>query len=72
MERWRQSRREELVREGNDIRNRRTSPSVRRYGRFDEVNALGYLDAIEKVGRETVVVVFVCDEEVCSAFHIFG
>ena len=67
MERWRQSRRDELVREGNDIRNRRTSPSVRRYGRFDDVNALGYLDAIEKVGRETVVVVFVYDEEVCCS-----
>ena len=64
LERWRQSRREELQREGNDIRNRRTSPSVRRYGRFDEVDALGYLDAIEKVTRDTVVLVFVYDEEV--------
>lgn len=64
VERWRQQRREELKREGNDIRNRRTSPSVRRYGRFDEVDALGYLDAIEKVTRETVVVVFVYDHEV--------
>lgn len=65
MERWRQSRRDELVREGNDIRNRRTSPSVRRYGRFDEVNATGYLDAIEKVTRDTIVVVFVYDSDVC-------
>ncbi|CZT04077.1 probable phosducin [Rhynchosporium agropyri] len=63
VERWREQRREELQREGNDIRNRRTSPSVRRYGRFDEVDALGYLDAIEKVTRETVVVVFVYDPE---------
>lgn len=66
IERWRQQRRMELEREGSDIRNRRTSPSVRRYGRFDEVDALGYLDAIEKVTRETVVVVFVYDSEVCS------
>jgi hypothetical protein len=65
LERWRQQRREELQREGNDIRNRRTSPSVRRYGRFDEVDALGYLDAIEKVTRDTIVVVFVYDHEVC-------
>jgi hypothetical protein len=64
IERWRHQRRMELEKEGNDIRNRRTSPSVRRYGRFDEVDALGYLDAIEKVTRETVVVVFVYDPEV--------
>lgn len=63
LERWREQRRAELQREGNDIRNRRTSPSVRRYGRFDEVDALGYLDAIEKVTRETVVVVFVYDSD---------
>ncbi|KAF8852295.1 thioredoxin-like protein [Acephala macrosclerotiorum] len=63
IERWRQQRREELLSEGRDIRNRRTSPSVRRYGRFDEVDALGYLDAIEKVTRDTVVVVFVYDSE---------
>jgi hypothetical protein len=64
LERWRAQRREELQRGGSDIMNRRTSPSVRRYGRFDEVDALGYLDAIEKVGRDTVVVVFVYDHEV--------
>jgi hypothetical protein len=65
IERWREQRRAELQRGGNDIRNRRTSPSVRRYGRFDEVDALGYLDAIEKVTRDTTVVVFVYDSEVC-------
>ena len=64
IERWRQQRREELQNVGSDIRNRRTSPSVRRYGRFDEVDALGYLDAIEKVTRDTIVVVFVYDNEV--------
>jgi hypothetical protein len=65
LERWRQQRRVELQNVGSDIRNRRTSPSVRRFGRFDEVDAMGYLDAIEKVGRDTVVVVFVYDHEVC-------
>lgn len=65
LERWRQQRRVELEQKGSEIRTRRTSPSVRRYGRFDEVDALGYLDAIEKVGRDTVVVVFVYDAEVC-------
>jgi hypothetical protein len=71
LERWRQQRRMELQREGSDIRNRRTSPSVRRYGRFDEVDAMGYLDAIEKVGRDTIVVVFVYDHEVCFPPSIY-
>lgn len=68
LEQWREERKRELEaqvgREGNDIRNRRTAPSSRRYGRFDEVDALGYLDAIEKVGKETVVCVFVYDVDV--------
>lgn len=67
---WRESRRRELeddARPGASLHTRRTSPSVRIYGRFDTVDALGYLDAIEKVGRETVVLVFVYDDEVCSA-----
>ncbi|AEO68774.1 daf8c6e3-6117-41e0-b2bc-54e5fc706632 [Thermothielavioides terrestris] len=64
LQQWRESRRRELEQESrNPVRNRRTSPSVRLYGRFDHVDALGYLDAIEKVGRDTVVVVFVYDHE---------
>lgn len=74
LEQWREERRKELElqvgREGNDIRNRRTAPSSRRYGRFDEVDALGYLDAIEKVGKETVVCVFVYDVDVSDAFAV--
>lgn len=63
---WRESRRRELESEDRSrVRNRRTSPSVRTYGRFEEVDALGYLDAIEKVSRDTTVVVFVYDQEVC-------
>lgn len=70
LEQWRESRRRELEADSakGTIRNRRTSPSVRIYGRLDEVDALGYLDAIEKVGRETVVVVFVTDNEVSLTF----
>lgn len=63
IESWRQQRRLELQEMGHDVKNRRTSPSVRRYGRFDDVDALGYLDAIEKVTPETIVVVFVYDPE---------
>lgn len=64
---WRESRRRELEdesRPGIIVHTRRTSPSARIYGRLDTVDALGYLDAIEKVGHETVVVVFVYDNEV--------
>ncbi|PNP56752.1 hypothetical protein THARTR1_03448 [Trichoderma harzianum] len=62
---WREARRQELEKEaaGASIRTRRTSPSTRIYGRMDEVDALGYLDAIEKVNRDTTVVVFVYDHE---------
>lgn len=68
---WRESRRRELEEESrNPVRNRRTSPSARLYGRFDKVDALGYLDAIEKVGRETVVVVFVYDHEVRHVYSL--
>lgn len=64
---WRESRRRELESEDRSrVRNRRTSPSVRIFGRFEEVDALGYLDAIEKVSRDTTVVVFVYDNEVCG------
>lgn len=68
LQQWRESRRRELESEsrGGAVRTRRTSPSVRLYGRLDTVDAMGYLDAIEKVGRETVVVVFVYDHEVCA------
>ncbi|KAI1164204.1 thioredoxin-like protein [Nemania serpens] len=64
LQQWRETRRIELENESkNNVRSRRTSPSPRMFGRFDVVDALGYLDAIEKVGRETVVVVFVYDHE---------
>lgn len=64
---WRESRRRELESAANRaVRTRKTSPSVRIYGRLDEVDAMGYLDAIEKVSRDTTVVVFVYDNEVSS------
>ncbi|ETS84003.1 hypothetical protein PFICI_05879 [Pestalotiopsis fici W106-1] len=72
LQQWRDARRQELEQEAKSgVRNRRTSPSLRMFGRMDTVDALGYLDAIEKVGRETVVVVFVYDHEcqVSSLIH---
>lgn len=70
---WRESRRRELEAEDRSrVRNRRTSPSIRTYGRFEEVDAMGYLDAIEKVSRDTTVVVFVFDPEVRAPPLLFG
>lgn len=64
LQQWRESRRREMEAEDRStVRNRRTSPSTRTYGRFEDVDALGYLDAIEKVSRDTTVVVFVYDSE---------
>ncbi|KAH7140758.1 thioredoxin-like protein [Dactylonectria macrodidyma] len=64
LQEWRETRRRQLESDANRaVRNRRTSPSVRIYGRLDEVDALGYLDAIEKVSRETTVVVYVYDSD---------
>ena len=66
---WRETRRQELEKDAaSAVRTRRTSPSMRLFGRLDEVDAMGYLDAIEKVGRETTVVVFVYDHEVRTFF----
>lgn len=68
LQQWRDNRRQELEQESKSgVRNRRTSPSLRMFGRMDTVDALGYLDAIERVGRETIVVVFVYDHEVSQS-----
>lgn len=57
---WRHNRMNEL----QDPRTRRLSPSKRKYGSLELVDAVGYLDAVEKVSAETVVVVCIYDDEV--------
>jgi hypothetical protein len=64
MREWRKHRIREL--QTFDPRARRRSPSKRKYGRVEVVDASGYLDAVEKVGPETVVVVAIYDDEVCT------
>ncbi|KXG47390.1 uncharacterized protein PGRI_012600 [Penicillium griseofulvum] len=59
MNKWRQSRMHEL----QDRSNRRPSPRGRRFGSVQTVDAVGYLDAIEKVTSDTVVVVCIYDHE---------
>lgn len=61
MRAWREARMQEL----QNTQQRRVSPSKRRYGTVDTVDANGYLDAIEKVTPSTIVVVCIYDPEVC-------
>jgi Phosducin len=65
MEQWRQSRLRELTAGGSQTQQRRQSPSKRKWGFFKEVDANGYLDAVEKTASDTVVVVCIYDPEVC-------
>jgi hypothetical protein len=62
MRKWRESRMQELQNQTS----RRTSPRRKMYGSVETVDAVGYLDAIEKVSSDTVVVVCVYDPEVSS------
>jgi hypothetical protein len=65
MRKWRESRLRDLQNAGQRIRSRTTSPSRRIYGTLQSVDPLGYLEAIEKVARDTVVVVLIYDDAVC-------
>jgi hypothetical protein len=71
MRSWREKRMQELQAHGRDIRTRRLSPSKRSWGRLVSVDPIGYLDAIEKVSSETVVVVLISDDDVSNInmFH---
>lgn len=64
MEKWRTSRMQHLQR-----KNRRPSPRGKQFGKVDLVNASEYLDAIEKVTANTVVVVCIYDEQVCCEIY---
>lgn len=71
MNRWRANRIQELSDLSNQPNNtRRISPSRRVWGTLNEVDANGYLDAIEKVSDETVVVVMIFDPESTSSFDV--
>ncbi|KAI4243585.1 MAG: hypothetical protein L6R40_003409 [Gallowayella cf. fulva] len=63
MRTWRASRLNELAHMRPDVRTRRSSPSMRNYGTLVPVDAIGYLDAIEKVHVETTVIVLIHDDQ---------
>lgn len=58
---WRKNRLQEL--RTGVATTRRQSPSKRKYGRVEAVDAAGYLDAVERVSSETIVVVTVYNDE---------
>lgn len=68
MRTWRASRMEELSSMSAKLRTRRQSPSQRNYGSLVAVDPAGYLDAVEKVSADTIVVVLIYNDEV-SGFY---
>ncbi|KAL9022726.1 MAG: hypothetical protein Q9185_000156 [Variospora sp. 1 TL-2023] len=63
MRTWRANRLTELAKMNQDVRTRRSSPSMRKYGTLVAVDPIGYLDAIEKVHADTTVVVMIYDDQ---------
>ena len=63
MANWRAQRMQELSSGGPNGFQRRVSPSRRTWGTLQEVDANGYLDAIEKVSDDDIVVVMISDPE---------
>lgn len=64
MRTWRANRLKELAHMNQNVRTRRSSPSMRKYGTLVTVDPIGYLDAIEKVHADTAVVVLIYDDQV--------
>jgi len=64
MARWRQKRLVELQNKAEKKSSRNASPSQRQYGSLTPVDAEGYLDAIERVQSNTVVIVYIYDDTV--------
>ncbi|ETN45093.1 uncharacterized protein HMPREF1541_09969 [Cyphellophora europaea CBS 101466] len=61
MTNWRAQRMQELSSNGPNNPTRRVSPSRRTWGSLQEVDANGYLDAIEKVSDDAIVIVMIYD-----------
>ncbi|KAF2104938.1 thioredoxin-like protein [Rhizodiscina lignyota] len=63
MQRWRQFRLKELQQAAiPGVGSRKTSPSGRRWGNLTTVDGEGYLDAVERSARGSVVVVLIYDD----------
>lgn len=66
MRQWRENRLKDLASRGSTAQ-RRQSPSKRVWGTLDDVDANGYLDAVEKVPDDAIVVVCIYDPLVCHS-----
>lgn len=69
MRKWRQNRLQELT-ERTNASIRRKSPSQRTWGTVEDVDANGYLDAIEKVKDDVIVVVCISDPESTASLEV--
>lgn len=70
MRKWRQSRIKELKSGVRDSTMHRNGRSRRLYGGLATVDGEGYLDAVDKSGPDTVVVVYIYDDYVSRRFTI--
>lgn len=70
MRTWRANRLNELATMNQDVRTRRSSPSMRKYGTLVTVDPIGYLDAVEKVHADTTVLVLIFDDQVRNPLPI--
>lgn len=64
MSRWRQGRLKELQNGGYESGIHKSGKSRRSYGGLTTVDGEGYLDAVEKSGPQTVVIVYIYDDMV--------
>ena len=64
MREWRAKRIDELALMKSDVTTKRLSPRKLKYCGMTAVDAVGYLDAIEKVSADTIVVVLIYDDQV--------
>lgn len=64
MNRWRSSRLREMQRGGRDSKMHSRRPSRRMWGSIVAVDGEGYLDAVDKSPADTVVVVYIYDDQV--------
>jgi hypothetical protein len=69
MREWRQNRIQELT-ERSNASVRRKSPSQHTWGTVEDVDAVGYLDAIEKVKGDVIVVVCIYDPESITSLEV--
>lgn len=72
MSRWRQGRLKDLQNGGYESGIHKSGKSRRSYGGLTTVDGEGYLDAVEKSGPQTVVIVYIYDDMVSEKHDVTG